>query len=118
MGLGAKIGDGKQLMSWIAIEDVVGAIKLIINNKEIKNAINLTAPQSITNENFSDIFANCLKRPRLFSFPNFIIKIIYGKMGEELMLSSQNVFPSKLMSYDYKFKFPEIANCLNNIFKN
>lgn len=117
LGAGAKIGDGKQQMSWIAIEDVIGIIKLIIDDKNIVNAINLTATSSLSNEKFSEILASTLNRYCLFSLPEFLIKKIYGKMGEELMLASQDIYPKKALDHGYKFQFSEIEKCLANIFK-
>ncbi len=116
LGAGAKIGDGKQLMSWIDINDVVEIIKFIINNQQISNVINLVSPKSLSNAEFSNIFASILNRPCLLQFPEFFIKKIYGKMGEELMLASQNIYPKKLLENNYKFQFIEIEKSLNNIF--
>ena len=103
-------------MSWIDINDVVEIIKFIINNQQISNVINLVSPKSLSNAEFSNIFASILNRPCLLQFPEFFIKKIYGKMGEELMLASQNIYPKKLLENNYKFQFIEIEKSLNNIF--
>lgn len=118
LGVGAKIGNSKQQMSWIALEDVIGIIKLIIDDEKIIGPINATSPLPISNQNFSETFAKILNRPCLFSLPSCFIKKIYGQMGEELMLSSQSIAPKKALQHNYQFQFAEIEKCLANIFKN
>ena len=117
LGVGAKIGDSKQQMSWIALEDIIGIIKLIIDDEKISGPINTTSPSPISNQKFSETFAKILNRPCLFSLPSCFIKQVYGQMGEELMLSSQSIAPKKALQHNYQFQFLEIEKCLINIFK-
>lgn len=116
-GLGGKISHGKQMMSWVAIEDVIGIIDLAINNKNIEGPINLTAPKPVDNKTFSQALAKALNRPCFFSIPSFFLKKIYGQMADELMLNGQKIIPAKALENGYKFKFIEIEDCLKNIFK-
>ncbi|GDX36004.1 epimerase [Alphaproteobacteria bacterium] len=115
-GLGGKIGNGKQIMSWIAIEDVVGIIKLIIADQTITKAINACSPNPVSNHHFSSALAQSLNRPCLLTIPEFTLKLIYGKMAQELMIEGQKILPKKAQSHSYKFQFEQIEDCLANIF--
>lgn len=111
IGLGGKIGDGKQYLSWIHIDDEIGAIIHIINN-ELSGAFNLTTKTPITNLQFAKIFAKTLKRPSFLSTPAIVMKLIYGKMAEELILNGQRILPQKLLDSGYEFQFNEIEKAL------
>ncbi len=114
-GLGASLGDGNQWMSWIDIEDVVRSILFIIQNKEISGPVNIVSPNPVTNKEFSKTLANSLNRPLFFSIPKFIIKILLGEMGSELLLSSQFVVPEKLIKNGYTFKYAHLKDALKAI---
>ncbi len=111
-GLGGKIGNGKQNLSWIYIDDVIGIINQIINNQNISGAINLTAPRSTTNETFSKTLAKILNRPAIFNMPSFVAKIIFGQMAEELLLNGQNVIPKKILESGYNFKVTDLKEAI------
>ena len=112
MGLGGNIGDGKQIMSWIHLDDAIGIIELIINNSTIKGAINLSSPNSCSNAEFSGVLAKKFNRPYFFHIPKFVVKTIFGQMGEELLLSSQKIAPQKAQENGYDFKFVNIADAI------
>jgi uncharacterized protein (TIGR01777 family) len=115
LGLGGNIGDGKQIMSWIHLDDVMGIFNLILNNNSLRGAINLASPSPCTNREFSQILAKKFSRPCFFHMPKFLVKILFGKMGEELLLSSQKVAPHKAIENDYDFKFVKIAKAIEAI---
>jgi len=112
-GLGGKIGNGKQYLSWIFIDDVILAINHIINKETITGAINLTAPKAITNQDFSKTLARILNRPCFFNIPAFFAKIVFWQMGDELLLNGQNVAPKKLLQSGYNFKIKSIGEALD-----
>ena len=112
LGLGGKIGSGEQFLSWIHIDDVVNSINFIITTPELSGAINLSAPNPTTNYDFAKKLAKKLKRPCLFHMPEFIAKLAFGKMGEELILSGQKVTPKKLIESGYHFKYNSIEKAL------
>lgn len=118
LGIGGKIGDGYQYMSWIAMEDVIGIIMLAIINPDIKDQINLTSPKPVANHEFTKALAMAINRPAILSIPEFMVKLVYGKMGEELMLASQKIIPQKALDHGYQFKFTEIEECFNQIFNS
>lgn len=112
LGLGGKIGLANQYLSWIALEDEIAAINHIINNESLSGAINLTAPSVTTNKIFSKTLAKILNRPCFFDMPEFIVKILFGQMGEELLLNGQNVYPKKLLQSGYQFKIKSLDEAI------
>ncbi len=113
LGLGGKIGSGNQTISWIHLQDVVGAILHIINNSNICGAVNLCFESSVTNLEFSKQLASSLNRPCLFAIPALLMKLIYGEMADELLLNGQKVFPRVLLESGYKFKCSELRAAIN-----
>lgn len=113
-GLGGKIGDGEQLMSWIHIEDMVAAISHIQANNALQGAINLTAPNPVSNEKFTQALASVLNRPCLLSTPKWVLKILFGEMAD-ILLFGQNVVPTKLIESGFSFKYPDIKEALTNL---
>ncbi len=112
LGLGGKIGNGRQNLSWIYIDDEIGIISHIINNENIFGAINLAAPNVTNNEIFSKTLAKTLNRPCIFDMPGFVAKIIFGQMAEELLLNGQNVFPKKILENGYKFQVTDLKEAI------
>lgn len=115
LGLGAKLGNGKQWMSWIHIDDVIGAIDFLIQNKELKGPFNFTAPEAVTNAQFTVCLAKVLRKPSFLKLPDFMVKILFGEMGDSLLLKGQKVIPHNLTKAGYKFKFPILEGALNEI---
>lgn len=115
LGLGAQLGDGKQWMSWIHIDDVLGAIDFLVNNVELRGPFNLTSPGSVTNAQFTKKLATAMKRPTFLKLPDFIVKILFGEMGDALLLKGQKVIPYNLIKAGYKFKFPKLHEALKDI---
>jgi uncharacterized protein (TIGR01777 family) len=115
LGFGGAIGSGAQFMSWIHIDDVMGIINLILNNVSIEGAINLSAPQVTTNKEFSKLLAKKYQRLCIFNVPSLGAKLVFGKMGEELLLSSQKIFPHKALENGYDFKYVNISDAIQNI---
>lgn len=109
LGLGGPLGNGKQYMSWIALEDVVSIIKRSIEDN-ISGSVNVTSPNPITNEMFTKTLAKKLHKPAFFRIPAPILKLVLGEMAEELLLSSQRVIPEKLTGAGYKFVFDKLED--------
>jgi uncharacterized protein (TIGR01777 family) len=112
LGLGGKIGTGQQNLSWIYIDDEIGIISHIINNKNISGAVNLAAPNVTTNEIFSKTLAKILHRPCIFNMPGFVAKIIFGQMADELLLNGQNVVPEKILENGYQFQVTDLKEAI------
>ncbi len=117
LGLGGKIGDGKQYWSWIAIDDLVEIIYYLLEHEDLKGPVNAVAPNAGTNNEFTSTLGRVLGRPTIFPLPAFVVRGLFGEMGEETMLSSARVTPQKLLDSGYKFKYPKLEQALNNILK-
>lgn len=112
VGLGAMIGDGRQSLSWIHINDVVGALIFLINKPNLTGAFNLTSPYPVNQKEFSQELATCLHRPVFFKIPAFFIRLIFGEMGECLLLKGQRVIPKRLLEVGYQFQYPKLTQAL------
>lgn len=115
MGLGGKIGDGNQWMSWIHIEDYINALEFIIEHEQISGAVNLTSPNPSRNKDFAKALSNALFKPCIFTIPSFMAKFLYGEMADELLLNGQKVLPKKLIDAGFNFKFKNLKDALNNL---
>jgi uncharacterized protein len=115
LGLGGRTGSGRQWMSWIDVRDMVGAIHHILKNDLIQGPVNMVAPKPVTNAEFASTLAGVLSRPAIFPLPAFAVKLAFGEMGEELLLGSQKVEASKLISSGYPFRYRELRGSLQAI---
>jgi uncharacterized protein (TIGR01777 family) len=117
LGLGGRSGDGRQWMSWIDVQDMVGAIHHILKNDLMQGAVNMVAPKPVRNAEFARTLASVLSRPAIFPMPAFAAKLVFGEMGEELLLGSQKVEPGKLISSGYPFRYRELRGSLEGLLK-
>src|ERR1700733_84384 len=115
LGLGGRIGDGQQWMSWIDVRDMVGAIHHILKNDLMQGPVNMVAPKPLRNAEFTKTLASALSRPAIFPMPDFVVKTVFGEMGEELLLASQKVEPARLISSGYPFRFSDLRSALQNL---
>jgi hypothetical protein len=107
-GVGGRIGSGKQWMSWIALEDLIRIIHFALETEPLRGAINAAAPNPVTNEEFTRIFGKVLHRPAILPVPAFAIKLMFGEMGETLLLEGSRVLPKRLSEYGFEFKFTNL----------
>ncbi len=117
LGLGGKIGNGKQYMSWVSIIDVVGAIQHVLNREDIKGPINIVAPQAITNLEFTKALGKVLAKPTVFPMPGLAARLVFGEMAKELLLASTRVESTRLKDSGYTFQHPEIEMALQSLLK-
>lgn len=115
MGLGGRLGNGKQWWSWITLHDEIKAICFLLE-KEIEGAINLTSPNPVTNSEFTAALARALKRPALFPAPAIALKIALGGFSTEI-LGSKRVIPQKLIDAGFQFDFPQLPSALVELVK-
>ena len=113
--MGGHIGNGKQWFSWIHRDDIAGIIKYALENNSISGPVNLTAPEPVTNKEFSYALAKALSRPSWLSVPGFIVKLTLGELGG-VLLTGQRVIPEKILTAGYKFKYTEVNEALRAIF--
>ena len=117
LGLGGKMGDGTQWMSWIHMEDLLGLIAHMINHPTLEGPVNGTAPMPVTNEVFTKTLGKALHRPAIFTIPAFALKLLLGEMAEMLLLKGQKVIPQKAIESGYDFQYKTIDTALENIIK-
>lgn len=116
-GLGSILGDGQQTISWVHIDDVVGALTFLLHKPEITGAVNVTSPYPVSQEAFARQLAASLHRPLFLKTPEWIIRILFGEMGECLLLNGQRVLPKRLLDAGYTFKYPHLSQALEHEFK-
>jgi uncharacterized protein (TIGR01777 family) len=114
LGLGGKVGNGKQPFPFVHINDVVNAFFWAVQNNEVAKIFNLVAPQNITNGQFTKALAEKLKRPAFLSVPEGALKLVYGEAAS-LLYESPQAYPTWLLEYGYRFKYPDIESALNEI---
>jgi uncharacterized protein (TIGR01777 family) len=114
MGLGGKIGNGKQAFPFVHINDVGQAFNWAVQNQEASGIYNLVAPETITNDQFTKALAKAVKRPAIFTVPEFALKIRYGEAAA-LLLQSPTVEPKRLIQSGFVFKYPDIKTTLGEI---
>lgn len=112
MGLGGPVGNGKQYMSWIALDDVIAALLHIVKTPDLSGPVNLTAPSPVTNAEFSKVLGKVLHRPSFLPLPSFAVKTAMGEMGEQLLLNGARVTPDKLLRSGFEFHFPTLEEAL------
>lgn len=109
--LGARLGDGRQYMPWISLDDELGAIAFLLD-ADVSGPVNLTGPAPVTNAEFTRALAEALGRPAPFAVPAFVIRRALGAMGEELVLYSQRAVPAKLEAAGYPFRHRSVRDAL------
>jgi uncharacterized protein len=113
MGLGGQVGDGKQYMSWIAIDDLVAMIAFLLDHEEIAGPVNIVSPNPVTNGEFTQAFGRQLHRPSFCTLPAPIAKLLFGKeMAEEMLLASTRAMPEKIVESGYQFRYPKLEDAL------
>jgi uncharacterized protein (TIGR01777 family) len=115
LGVGGRVGSGKQYMSWIALDDVVGAIDHAIANDSLSGPVNAVAPNPVTNYEFTKALGKVLEKPTLFPMPAFAAHLALGEIADELLLASTRVEPRRLLATGYKFLFPELEGALRHL---
>jgi uncharacterized protein len=116
LGIGGRIGTGRQWWSWIAMEDEVGAILHLLDGGTARGPANLAAPNPVTNEEFTRTLNHVLRRPTLLPTPTFALKAMFGREAvEEMFLGGQRVQPARLQAESYGFRHPELEGALRQL---
>jgi uncharacterized protein (TIGR01777 family) len=117
LGVGGNMGNGRQWWSWIDIDDLVGAVQHVIKAETLRGPVNVVGPNPVMNAEFTKILASALSRPAIFPMPAFAARLVFGQMGDELLLASQRVEPAKLLASGYVFQKPILRAALEGILK-
>ena len=115
LGVGGNLGSGRQWMSWIHMEDLVGLTRFVLEQPLLKGPVNATSPHPVRNAEFTKALASALHRPAFLPAPAFAIRALFGEMAE-MLLASQRVAPRAAQNAGYAFKYPELAGALQSLF--
>jgi uncharacterized protein len=115
LGLGGRLGSGKQWMSWISLNDVLQVLLHALGDDSIHGAVNLAAPQPVTNAEFTHVLGRVLHRPALAAVPAFALRLAVGEMADEGLLSSARVIPKRLLDGGFQFQHPELEPALRSM---
>lgn len=112
LGLGAQLGDGHQYISWISLPDAIAAILFLLDSNSIAGPVNCASPNPVTNVIFTRTLAAQLRRPALLTVPAFALRLIYGEMAQELLLSGARAYPAKLAASGFQFSHASLLHAL------
>jgi uncharacterized protein (TIGR01777 family) len=115
LGIGGRVGSGRQYLSWIAIDDLVRAISHAIHADSLRGAVNAVGPNPVTNQEFTKTLGSVLWRPTIFPLPAFAARLVMGEMADELLLASARITPARLLASGYEFRFPELKGALRHV---
>ncbi len=115
LGLGGRIGGGRQYMSWIGVDDAVGAIQQALMTDTLHGPVNLVTPHPVTNQEFTKTLGRVLRRPTIFPMPAPVARIAFGEMADALLLSSARVHPARLLTSGYAFRYPQLEPALRHM---
>ncbi len=114
LGVGGVVGSGKQWMSWISLDDHIAAINYAIENENLRGAVNAVSPNPVTNEEFTKTLGEVLYRPTFLPLPEFAVSMIFGEMGDALLLASTKVLPKRLEDAGFEFRYSELKAALEH----
>jgi hypothetical protein len=114
-GIGGRLGSGRQIVSWIALPEIPYIMQHVIESEGLGGPVNFVAPQPVSNKEFTDAVGRAINRPTALGAPAFALKLAYGQMAEETLLSGARVVPRKLLDSGYQFKYPELGPALKQI---
>ena len=117
LGVGGRVGNGRQYMSWIALGDVVSAIQHVIEKDSLRGPVNVVAPNPVTNAEFTAVMGKVLSRPTIFPLPAVAVRTLLGEMGQELLLGSQRVEPARLLASGFEFTYSQLEGALRAILR-
>jgi uncharacterized protein len=112
---GGPLGAGRQWFPWIHLEDEAGAIRFLLEREDARGPFNLTAPNPLTNRDFTKVLAEALHRPGFMPAPSFALRLALGEMAD-MLLNGQRAVPSRLLELGYTFRHPEAAAALRSLF--
>lgn len=112
LGLGGRLGSGRQWMSWVSVDDAIGAILFALETPEMSGPVNVVAPNAVRNAGFTRALATRLHRPALFPAPAFALRLAFGQMADEALLASALVAPAKLLGAGFRFVHPTVERAL------
>jgi uncharacterized protein (TIGR01777 family) len=117
LGLGGRIGSGDQMMSWVVLEEIPPVILHVLDHDNIQGPVNVVSPEAVSNQVFTRTLGKVLKRPAFFPLPAFAARLVFGEMGEELLLQGCHVRPTRLSDSGYRFRQPALESALRGMLR-
>ena len=114
VGLGGRLGAGRQYWSWVDVVDVVGAIEHVLTTDSTRGPINVVSPHAVTNREFTKTLGRVLRRPTILPLPAVVVKVLFGEMSH-LLLASTRVLPVRLEGSGYRFRYPVLDESLRHL---
>jgi len=117
LGAGGRLGSGRQWISWVALQDIVGIVRFALETNLLSGPANAVSPNPVRNAGFTRALGRVLHRPAIFPAPAFALRLALGEMADSLLLSSQRVYPPKLQRLGYRFLYPDLESALADVLK-
>ena len=117
MGAGGRLGDGRQWMAWIALDDLIALFLQVLTTDSLRGPVNAVSPNPVTNAEFTRALGAVMHRPTVFPVPAFVVRAAFGQMGEELLLASNRAVPQAAQQSGFQFRYPEIRGALEHVLK-
>ncbi len=115
LGVAGRVGTGGQYVSWIALDDAVGAVAHTMQDDSLRGPVNAVAPGPVTNADFTRTLGRVLRRPTLIPMPALAARLLFGEMADTLLLASTRVMPARLQAAGYRFRLPELEGALRHL---
>jgi hypothetical protein len=115
LGLGGRLGTGRQYWSWITLEDLLCVVELALHSESLSGAVNAVSPGAVTNADFTRALARAVRRPAFLPVPALAVNLVFGEMGREALLASANVRPARLLERGFEFRFPELHSAFRHV---
>ena len=115
LGLGGRLGSGRQWMSWITLDDAVAALMHLLGDERLAGPVNLAAPQPVTNAAFTAALGQALGRPAIAAVPAAALRLLMGEMADEMLLASQRAVPKRLLAAGFEFRWPQLPAALSGL---
>jgi uncharacterized protein len=114
LGVGGVVGSGKQWMSWISLDDEIEIINFALENENLRGAVNAVSPNPVTNHEFTKTLGDVLYRPTILPLPEFAVSMVFGEMGDALLLASTKALPKRLLDAGFQFKYPSLKPAIEH----
>jgi uncharacterized protein (TIGR01777 family) len=115
LGLGGALGSGEQYMPWISLPDQIRALLFLLDDEGLNGPVNLSAPNPVTNREFTRLLADVLGRPAALTVPGWALKLAVGELADQGLLASQRVVPQKLLDRGFQFEYTELQPLLRDL---
>ncbi len=113
LGVGGRVGNGKQWWSWVAVDDVAAAYAFVLDS-DLAGVVNLCSPNPVTCTQFTDALGRAVHRPTVFPAPAFAIRALYGEMGDNVLLRGRRALPARLLDAGFAFTYPDVDSALEH----